>query len=173
MYALCSVDLGVRAFACTSNLLRCENVIRFAGVATAISERLYALSTNYSNGLGIGKVELEEVNPHLRGGRVENHLGETAPVHPTEIRTSISPSSAVELNTTRTLANYATEVTYANPGVQHMVFYVIPYWQIRTLLAFSVGTSGGCTFVLCFELLFILESVVNRLDVYVALLRQI
>nr|CAD7418175.1 unnamed protein product [Timema poppensis] len=22
-----------------------------------------------------GKVELEEVNPHLRGGRVENHLG--------------------------------------------------------------------------------------------------
>nr|CAD7194816.1 unnamed protein product [Timema douglasi] len=30
-------------------------------------------------------------------------------VHPTEIRTSISPSSAVELNTTSTLANYATE----------------------------------------------------------------
>nr|CAD7577169.1 unnamed protein product [Timema californicum] len=29
--------------------------------------------------------------------------------HPTEIRTSISPSSAVELNTTSALANYATE----------------------------------------------------------------
>nr|CAD7265411.1 unnamed protein product [Timema shepardi] len=57
----------------------------------------------------IGKVELEEVNPHLRGGRVENHLGKTTPVHPTEIRTSISPSSAVELNTTSALANYATE----------------------------------------------------------------
>nr|CAD7265492.1 unnamed protein product [Timema shepardi] len=128
---------------------------------------LYALSTNYANGLGIGKVELEEVNPHLRGGRVENHLGETAlsspdrdsnldipvlssraqhdkrvsqlrhrggigkveleevnphlrggrvenhlektSVHPTEIRTSICPSSAVELNTTSALANYATE----------------------------------------------------------------
>nr|CAD7400030.1 unnamed protein product [Timema poppensis] len=28
---------------------------------------------------GIGKVELEEVNPHLRGGRVENHLGKTTP----------------------------------------------------------------------------------------------
>nr|CAD7201044.1 unnamed protein product [Timema douglasi] len=27
--------------------------------------------------LEIGKVELEEVNPHLRGGRVENHLGKT------------------------------------------------------------------------------------------------
>nr|CAD7408342.1 unnamed protein product [Timema cristinae] len=31
-------------------------------------------------------------------------------VHPTEIRTSISPSSAVELNTTSALANYATEL---------------------------------------------------------------
>nr|CAD7262860.1 unnamed protein product [Timema shepardi] len=31
------------------------------------------------------------------------------PVHPTEIRTSISSSSAVELNTTSALANYATE----------------------------------------------------------------
>nr|CAD7397847.1 unnamed protein product [Timema poppensis] len=70
---------------------------------------LYALSTNYANGLGIGKVELEEVNPHLRGGRVENHFGKTTPVHSTEIRTSISPSSAVELNTTSALANYATE----------------------------------------------------------------
>nr|CAD7400925.1 unnamed protein product [Timema poppensis] len=30
--------------------------------------------------------------------------------HPTEIRTSISPSSAVELNTTSALANYATKV---------------------------------------------------------------
>nr|CAD7568442.1 unnamed protein product [Timema californicum] len=58
---------------------------------------------------GIGKVELEEVNPHLRGGRVENHLGPPyPPVHPTEIRTSISPSSAVWLNTTSALANYAT-----------------------------------------------------------------
>nr|CAD7407567.1 unnamed protein product [Timema poppensis] len=51
----------------------------------------------------------EEVNPHLRGGRVENHLGTPLSVHPTEIRTSISPSSAVELNTTSALANYATE----------------------------------------------------------------
>nr|CAD7392220.1 unnamed protein product [Timema cristinae] len=44
--------------------------------------RLYALSTNYTNGIGIGKVELEEVNPHLRGGRVENHLEKTTPSSP-------------------------------------------------------------------------------------------
>nr|CAD7575918.1 unnamed protein product [Timema californicum] len=30
----------------------------------------------------IGKVELEEVNPHLRGGRMENHLGKTTPSSP-------------------------------------------------------------------------------------------
>nr|CAD7194391.1 unnamed protein product [Timema douglasi] len=35
--------------------------------------------------------------------------GKPPPVHPTKIRTSISPSSAVELNTTSALANYATE----------------------------------------------------------------
>nr|CAD7401264.1 unnamed protein product [Timema poppensis] len=60
---------------------------------------------------GIGKVELEEMNLHLRRGRVENHLGENPlpPIHPTEIRTSISLSSAVELNTTSVFANYATE----------------------------------------------------------------
>nr|CAD7199043.1 unnamed protein product [Timema douglasi] len=58
---------------------------------------------------GNGKVELEEVKPHLRGGRLENHLGKPPPVHPTKILTSISPSSAVELNTTSALANYATE----------------------------------------------------------------
>nr|CAD7568545.1 unnamed protein product [Timema californicum] len=53
-----------------------------------------------SSGTTTQQVELEEVNPHFHGGRVENHLGKK--VHPTEIRTSISPSSAVELN-------YATE----------------------------------------------------------------
>nr|CAD7266221.1 unnamed protein product [Timema shepardi] len=42
----------------------------------------YALSTNYANGLGIGMVELEEVSPHLRGGKVENHLGKTTPSSP-------------------------------------------------------------------------------------------
>nr|CAD7258843.1 unnamed protein product [Timema shepardi] len=43
---------------------------------------LYALSTNYANGSGVGKVELEEVNPLLRGGRVESHLGKTTPSLP-------------------------------------------------------------------------------------------
>nr|CAD7455500.1 unnamed protein product [Timema tahoe] len=44
-----------------------------------------------------------------RTGLVEKSYEKPPPVHPTEIRTSISPSSAVELNTTSALANYATE----------------------------------------------------------------
>nr|CAD7569831.1 unnamed protein product [Timema californicum] len=56
-------------------------------------------------------VELEDMSPHLRGGRVENHSGTpvTPPVHPTKIQTSISPSSAVELNTISALTNYTTK----------------------------------------------------------------
>nr|CAD7443325.1 unnamed protein product [Timema bartmani] len=39
-------------------------------------------------------------------------------VHPTEIRTSISPSSVVWLNTTGALANYATEAEEVNPHLR-------------------------------------------------------
>nr|CAD7439689.1 unnamed protein product [Timema bartmani] len=69
----------------------------------------------------LGGLNLEEVNPHLRGGRVENHLGKTTPVHPTEIRTSISPSSTAELNTTSALVNYATEagMQSTKDGLKH------------------------------------------------------
>nr|CAD7433000.1 unnamed protein product [Timema monikensis] len=64
----------------------------------------------------------KEVNPHLRGGRVENHLGTPPPpVHPTEIRTSISPSSAVELKATSALDNYATEAS-PKPIVKHWLY---------------------------------------------------
>nr|CAD7256519.1 unnamed protein product [Timema shepardi] len=63
----------------------------------------------------IGKGELEEVNPHLRGGESGKPFRKNRPpVHPTEIRTSISPSSAVELNTTSALANYVTEAVKTN-----------------------------------------------------------
>nr|CAD7437460.1 unnamed protein product [Timema bartmani] len=41
---------------------------------------------------------------------VTTHQKNHPPVHPTEILTSISPSSVVWLNTTGALANYATEV---------------------------------------------------------------
>nr|CAD7587757.1 unnamed protein product [Timema genevievae] len=48
-----------------------------------------------------------------RAGEATKHkshdMEKPPPVHPTEIRTSISPSSVVWLNTTDALANYATE----------------------------------------------------------------
>nr|CAD7427443.1 unnamed protein product [Timema monikensis] len=37
---------------------------------------------NYATKAGFGKVDLKKVNPHLRGGRVENHLVKTAPSSP-------------------------------------------------------------------------------------------
>ncbi|CAG2058088.1 unnamed protein product, partial [Timema podura] len=43
------------------------------------------------------------------GVNVSSDFKMSCPVHPTEIRTSISPSSAVGLNTTSALANYATK----------------------------------------------------------------
>nr|CAD7413465.1 unnamed protein product [Timema poppensis] len=57
---------------------------------------------------GIGKDELEEVNPHLREGRVENHLGKTTPSSP-DRDSNLDLPVLVELNTTSALANYATE----------------------------------------------------------------
>nr|CAD7196170.1 unnamed protein product [Timema douglasi] len=46
---------------------------------------------------------------HMPALNLNENKEKSPPVHPTEIRTSISPSSAVELNTTSALANYATE----------------------------------------------------------------
>nr|CAD7428056.1 unnamed protein product [Timema monikensis] len=92
------------------------------------------------NNEGIRKVELEEVSPHLRGERVENHLGKTTPVHPTDIRTSISPSSAVELNTTCALANHVTEVGFWVIGY----FIVTSFYtrgQTHTYLMFNCEES--------------------------------
>nr|CAD7261829.1 unnamed protein product [Timema shepardi] len=50
------------------------------------------------------------LNSTAEDGEIEVRIShKPPPVHPTEIRTLISPSSAVELNTTSALANYATE----------------------------------------------------------------
>nr|CAD7195738.1 unnamed protein product [Timema douglasi] len=78
-------------------------------------------------------VELEEVKPHLRGGRVENHLGKKKSVYPAEIRTSISLSSAVELNTTSALANYATEADNSIKDKAYFVPIVTCAAETRTL----------------------------------------
>nr|CAD7588719.1 unnamed protein product [Timema genevievae] len=57
----------------------------------------------------LGRLNLEAVNPHLRGGRAENHLGKTTPSSPDRDSNLNLPVPAVELNMTSALANYATE----------------------------------------------------------------
>nr|CAD7393434.1 unnamed protein product [Timema cristinae] len=69
--------LTVTEHAWGSTLPRLYNTPPLPNTASYYPFGLNALSTNYTNGLGFGKVESEGVNPHLRGGRVENNLGKT------------------------------------------------------------------------------------------------
>ncbi|CAG2064168.1 unnamed protein product, partial [Timema podura] len=59
--------------------------------------------------------------------------------HPTEIRTSISPSSAVELNTTSTLANYATEAERKSRQMSRSETHSIR-GQVKLSLHYQRGT---------------------------------
>nr|CAD7431688.1 unnamed protein product [Timema monikensis] len=63
---------------------RTISLVKMGPIASVVPEMHLGggMSTNYTNGLGIEKVELEEVNPNLCGGRVENHLGKTTPSSP-------------------------------------------------------------------------------------------
>nr|CAD7262869.1 unnamed protein product [Timema shepardi] len=65
-----------------------------------------------------------------------------------EIRTSISPSSAVELNTTSALANYATENTFPGGKCPHFLIsirYDPPRWRswLNTLVVLSSTAEDG------------------------------
>nr|CAD7439668.1 unnamed protein product [Timema bartmani] len=59
------------------------------------------------------------------------------PVHPTEIRTSSSPSSAVERNTTSTLANYATEAVERQCCHPHKTEDINATVSMSTMLLFA------------------------------------
>nr|CAD7463255.1 unnamed protein product [Timema tahoe] len=67
------------------------------------------------------------------------------PVHPTEIRTSISPSSAVELNTTSALANYANEADVRGYRPLRRVVAVSrihPHLAVRCILSSDAFITG-------------------------------
>nr|CAD7256964.1 unnamed protein product [Timema shepardi] len=68
--------------------------------------------------IGIGKVELEEVNPHLRGGRVENHLGKTptsSPDRDSNLDLPILSSRSQHDKRTRRSRTNVASVTTPNP----------------------------------------------------------
>nr|CAD7571154.1 unnamed protein product [Timema californicum] len=65
-------------------------------------------------------------------------------LHPTEIRTLISPSSAVELNTTSALANYATEAATKHDDKKIFSLSGLP-GQLELFCKSKSGSSGGTT----------------------------
>nr|CAD7574561.1 unnamed protein product [Timema californicum] len=87
-----------------------------------------------SSGLDSEELEEEEAAIEMRDSNEtmihdEQLLNKTmelgrSTVHPTEIRTSISPSSEVELNTTSALANYATEAGRTEQLARHRYVHI-------------------------------------------------
>nr|CAD7452349.1 unnamed protein product [Timema tahoe] len=53
-----------------------------ASYRTGLAEKSYFCKYQFSRERELGKLNIEEVNPHLRGGRVENHLGKATPSSP-------------------------------------------------------------------------------------------
>nr|CAD7199331.1 unnamed protein product [Timema douglasi] len=73
-----------------------------------------------------------------------------ARVHPTKIRTSISPSSAVELNTTSASANYTTEaeVMYETLGSESTFRVKRQGRQTRMTVTKTASSAGSVTLVI-------------------------
>nr|CAD7442726.1 unnamed protein product [Timema bartmani] len=58
----------------------------------------------------LGRLNLEEVNPHLRGGKVKNHLGNTTPRSPDrDSNLNLPVLSSLAQHETSVLTNYATD----------------------------------------------------------------
>nr|CAD7599769.1 unnamed protein product [Timema genevievae] len=81
-----------------------------------ISPAGMGMTTSVSVSPGIGRLNLEEVNPHLRGGIVENHLGKTTPSSPNrDSNLDLPVLGSLAQHETSVLANHATEV--GSPGL--------------------------------------------------------
>nr|CAD7264261.1 unnamed protein product [Timema shepardi] len=121
----------------------CRELVQLNSHIRVTSVSPGAVDTDFAEGLDIAnwkalREEFVKNNPVLESKDITDaviytlstppHVQEKPPsVHPTEIRTSISPSSAVELNTTSALANYATELERegARVGYKSILFVEI------------------------------------------------
>nr|CAD7430905.1 unnamed protein product [Timema monikensis] len=93
--------------------------------------------------MGIGMAEFRGGEPAFAWRESGKPFRKKPPlVHPTEIRTSISPSSAVELNTTSTLANYATEVNSGRYDTKEDFSVVIQPLTEEVIFPEKVTASG-------------------------------
>nr|CAD7437595.1 unnamed protein product [Timema bartmani] len=79
--------------------------------------------------LELRRLNIEEVNPHLRGGRLENHLGKTAP-------SSLERDSNLDLPVLGSLAQHETSAL-ANYATEHKS------WYGALLIKFLGGISRG------------------------------
>nr|CAD7256843.1 unnamed protein product [Timema shepardi] len=96
------------------------------------------------------------VRVFLLAGIASSLCGEKPPpVHPTEILTSISPSSAVELNTTRALANYASE------AVDQRLPLALFFCPGSTTVTVCSGRLPLLTLAVCLNLSFLPPSLLS------------
>nr|CAD7590993.1 unnamed protein product [Timema genevievae] len=65
----------------------------------------------------LGRLNIEEVNPYLRGGRVENHLGKITPISPErDLNLDLLVFSSLAQHETSVLFNYATDEVVKQRG---------------------------------------------------------
>nr|CAD7427800.1 unnamed protein product [Timema monikensis] len=82
-------------------------------------------------GEGIGKVDLEEVNPHLRGGRVENHLGKTPSSSPDRDLNLDLPVISSQAQHDKRIARRILFVKLRETTVLHNFLTVYAYYQME------------------------------------------
>nr|CAD7194847.1 unnamed protein product [Timema douglasi] len=86
--------------------------------------------TNMKVAEELGRLNLEEVNPHLRGGRVANNLGKNTPSSPDrDSNLDLPDLGSLAQHETSALANYATELGYS--------------WKLTTLRDLGYRGSFG------------------------------
>nr|CAD7423923.1 unnamed protein product [Timema monikensis] len=102
---------------------------------------------------------------------------DVARLQPTEIRTSISPSSAVKLNKTSALANYATEAAYVTMGTTYTLNNHSLHFKGTSLLHFRVEiianwTVLGETAALSSQLVFLMRNILQIVNTLVTCSRR-
>nr|CAD7404245.1 unnamed protein product [Timema cristinae] len=84
--------------------------------SSAVELNTTSALANYANEAGalheLGRLNLEEVNLHLRGGRMENHLGNTNPISPEDSDLNLPVLSSRAQHETSALTNYAIEADF-------------------------------------------------------------
>nr|CAD7411773.1 unnamed protein product [Timema cristinae] len=86
------------------------------------------LSTNNHNGLGVGRLNTDEVRPHLRGRRVENNLGKTTSSSPErDLNLDLPILGSLAQHETSALANHSTEAGIVSAFAWKEIG--IPFWK--------------------------------------------